>query len=427
VSTLTSSFRDPAIDISVQLLEVVTADYPPRDFAVRFWDGSTWGNADHPRFTFVLKHPEAIRRMVGASELSLGEAYVNDDFDVEGNLEAAFEFGDYLLGHELELREKLHVAGLLLKLSGNGHRGKLGLVPRLHGGLHSKQRDSEAVSYHYNQSNDFYALWLDPRMVYSCAYFPSGDEDLATAQTLKLDYICRKLRLQPGDRLLDLGCGWGGLIQYAAAKFGVHAKGITLSEPQANLAQARIQEAGLTERCEVQVCDYRDLPSQPGYDKIVSVGMFEHVGESRLPAYFRQAWKMLRPGGVFLNHGIAASANFKRNGESFIDRYVFPDGDLVPLATTIRAAESCGLEVRDVESLREHYARTLRHWVRRLESHHSQARRVTSETVYRVWRIYMSGSAHAFTMGRVNLYQILFSKPDHGDARLPLSRADWYA
>lgn len=419
--------NDRTVDLSLQVLETIVADYPRLDFAVRLWDGFTWGNTVAPRFTMVLQHPGALRRMIlGSSELSLGESYIYNDFDVEGDLEAAFQFGDYLVKHELELSEKLRLAGALLQLPGGPAHSGPALVPHLHGKLHSQQRDRQAVTHHYNLSNDFYSLWLDRRMLYSCAYFQTGDEDIDTAQTSKLRHICRKLRLQPGERLLDIGCGWGGLILYAAQEFGVRALGITLSEPQAELARARIREAGMSDRCEAQVRDYRDFDPAAPYDKIVSVGMVEHVGEPRLPDYFRQAWDLLRAGGVFLNHGIAYSATFRRRGPSFMDKYVFPDAGLVPIGTTIRIAEACGFEVRDVESLREHYARTLRHWVRRLESHYADAKRLTNETVYRIWRIYLAGSAHAFAIGRVNVYQTLLSKPQNGSAHLPLTRADWY-
>jgi len=420
--------RNSSVEITFELLDALLADYPQRDFAVRLWNREVWGNRADPRFTIVLKHPGSLRRMlVGANQVTLGEAYIYDDFDVEGSVEAAFAFGDYLIVHELELTEKLRLAGLLLRLPRHDDQtDKHDVAPQLHGRLHSKNRDRDAVTYHYDLSNDFYQLWLDRRMVYSCAYFQRDDEDIDAAQVNKLDYICRKLRLRAGERLLDVGCGWGGLVLHAAQRFGVKALGVTLSQHQAELARARISEAELDDRCEVRVCDYRDLEPASQYDKIVSVGMFEHVGESCLPEYFEHVWKLLRRGGVFLNHGIAASALFRRRGPSFIDKYVFPDGGLVPLGTTIRIAEACGFEVRDVESLREHYARTLRHWVRRLESRCEDAKRITNETVYRIWRIYMAGCAYAFAKGRVNIYQVLFSKPDAGDTYLPLTRADWY-
>jgi cyclopropane-fatty-acyl-phospholipid synthase len=428
MSNVALSFRDTSVEITFEFLDALFAAYPRRDFAVRLWNDEVWGNGNDPRFTIVLKHPASLRRMLlGSNELKLGESYIFDDFDIEGDIEAAFDFGDYLIAHELELTEKLHLAGLLLRLPHHDHRhGKLELVPHLRGRLHSKQRDQRAVTYHYNLSNDFYQLWLDQQMVYSCAYFERGDEDIDVAQRNKLDYICRKLRLKPDERLLDVGCGWGGLAMYAARYFGVQALGVTLSKPQAELARQRIDQFGLSDRCEVRVCDYRDLDEAEPYDKIVSVGMFEHVGEPSLEEYFAHIWRLLRSGGIFLNHGIAASALFRRKGSSFIDKYVFPDGGLVPLGTTIRTAEACGFEVRDVESLREHYARTLRHWVRRLESRYEDAKRMTGETVYRIWRIYMAGSAHAFATGRVNLYQVLFSKSRNGQAHLPLTRADWY-
>jgi cyclopropane-fatty-acyl-phospholipid synthase len=265
-------------------------------------------------------------------------------------------------------------------------------------------------------------------MVYSCAYFQSEDEDLDPAQERKLDYLCRKLRLKAGQKLLDLGCGWGGLVMHAARAYGVDATGITLSQPQADLANERIHAEGLDDRCRVLVRDYRQMQEHEAYDALVSVGMFEHVGAVKLPRYFAQAWALLKPGGAFMNHGIAMRGSDKPvKGKSFSNTYVFPDGELVPIHTTLRAAEKAGFEVRDVESLREHYALTLRHWVRRLEAHHEQALQYVSEPTYRVWRLFMSGSAYGFTTGRLNLYQTLLVKPDKGGAsRLPLTRSDWY-
>jgi cyclopropane-fatty-acyl-phospholipid synthase len=298
----------------------------------------------------------------------------------------------------------------------------------LSGARHSIERDRLAVTYHYDVSGDFYKLWLDSRMVYSCAYFASPDDDLEVAQERKLDYICRKLRLRPGERLLDIGCGWGGLVIHAAERYGVEAVGITLSGGQAELASERIRRAGLADRCRVEVRDYRQMDDPEGYDKLVSVGMFEHVGEAMLPEYLGRAWRLLRPGGVFLNHGIARSATEPaEGGPSFLDRYVFPDSELVPISTTLRAAEMSDFEVRDVESLREHYALTLRRWVSRLEEHRDEACRAADETTYRIWRLFMSASAYGFEVGRLNLYQTLLVKPSRGESGLPLTRADWYA
>jgi cyclopropane-fatty-acyl-phospholipid synthase len=265
-------------------------------------------------------------------------------------------------------------------------------------------------------------------MVYSCGYFETAATDLDTAQLRKLDMICRKLRLRPGMRLLDVGCGWGGLVLHAALQYGVDATGITLSAPQVELASQRIAAAGMNGACRVELRDYREVEVDHGYDALVSVGMFEHVGEKMLPGYFEQAARLLKPGGVFLNHGIASRATDPAgHGPRFSDTYVFPDGELVPVNTTMRAAEEAGFEVRDVESLREHYALTLRHWVRRLEAAHEQALRHVDEPTWRVWRLYMSGSAHGFRSRRLNVYQALLALPDSGGASgLPLTRDDWY-
>ncbi|HMK20920.1 MAG TPA: cyclopropane-fatty-acyl-phospholipid synthase family protein, partial [Terriglobales bacterium] len=327
----------------IEFFDALFRDYPVRDFRVRLWDGSTWGAENQARLTLVLKHPGALRAMFSSpSELTLGEAYIRDDFDLEGDIEAAFELGDYLLGQLhgmwkcLEVQERLHQLPPPSALPRGLH------LVDLTGKLHSKARDRQAVRFHYDLPVDFYALWLDRRLVYSCAYFISPDDDLDEAQEHKLDYICRKLRLRPGERLLDIGCGWGGLVLHAAAYYGVRALGVTLSERQAKVACQRVCEAGLNERCRVELRDYRDLDPDEQFDKIVSVGMFEHVGETHLPGYFRQVWDLLCPGGVFLNAGISHSATYRRRGPSFIDRYVFPDGDLVPISTSLRAAELRG-------------------------------------------------------------------------------------
>jgi cyclopropane-fatty-acyl-phospholipid synthase len=413
------------VGIAARLFEQVTAKLSCKNFRVRFWDGSSWGAAARPSFTLILKNPWSLRQMfLAPSELSIGESFIYDDFDVEGDLEAAFEFADRLFAEELPLATKLRLRAMMV-LPRRFIKGHLAAEPK--GRPHSAERDRAAIQYHYDVSNDFFKLFLDQRMIYSCAYFRSPDDDLDTAQQQKLDYLCRKLRLKPGERLLELGCGWGGLLIHAAREYSVDAVGITLSVRQAELARERIRQAGLASRCRAEVCDYRAIEPEQQFDKLVSVGMFEHVGEALLPEYFSRAWRLLRPGGVFLNHGIAMSAKWKRSGESFVEKYVFPDGELVPINTTLRAAESCGFEVEDVENLRRHYEITLRHWSDRLHANAEEARRLTDDATYRTWRIYMAGSAHGFRVGRMNLCQLLLNKSEHGQSELPLTREDWYS
>ena len=421
---------DHAAAASLEFLDTLFREYGPREFGIRLWDGTTVP-ADpgaEERFTFVFRRPGVLRSMfLRPSELSLGEAYVHGDVDIEGNLEAVFPLAEWLLEASRPLDERVRQALRLLRLPRDDSppAGREGA--RLRGTRHSLERDRQAVTYHYDLSNDFFRLFLDERMVYSCAYFASASESLDAAQERKLDYICRKLRLEPGERLLDLGCGWGGLVLHAAERFGVEAVGITLSEPQATLARERIREAGLADRCRIDLLDYRELDEPAAYDKVVSVGMFEHVGEERLPDYFHRAFSLLRPGGAFLNHGIAQPLGVRPHRRpTFGERYVFPDGSLTTISAALAAAEQAGFEVRDVESLREHYELTLRNWVRRLEEHADEARRAADPVSYRVWRLYMSAAAWRFRMNRASVYQALLVRPDAGRSNLPLTRADWY-
>lgn len=415
---------------NTEILEELFGRSPLQHVAFRLWDGSRWPDERPRAATLVLRHPGALRRMFGqGTEKALAEAYLHDDFEVEGDIEAAFELADALAA-----RDEGWLTGLRTYL----HLRRLPSAPGAVGGArafaerddqpHSVPRDREAVSFHYDVSNDFYRLWLDRRMVYSCAYFRRPDLSLDDAQAAKLDCICRKLRLTPGQRLLDIGCGWGGLAMFAAEHYRVRVVGVTLSAAQRDLAMERVQAAGLQDAVRIELRDYRDLTAHGEFDAIVSVGMSEHVGRTHLPRYFQHAYGLLRPGGVFLNHAIGEGVRPRRRvGPSFIETYVFPDSDIPPIPVVVAAAESAGFEVRDVENWREHYARTLRHWVQRLEAAHDQALAFVNEPTYRVWRLYMAGSAHGFARGQLAIYQTLLAKPDAGgDAHLPPTREDWY-
>src|SRR3990172_6904112 len=381
---------------------------PPRTFNVHLWDGTDLPATTDSRFGLVLNHPGALRRMFTPPiELSLGEAFIYGDLDIEGDIFSAFSLMENIFGRSFSRSEIVGLARDLLALPRSGPTRPASRGPaRLRGARHSRERDRAAIQYHYNVGNDFYALWLGRRMQYSCAYFQTGAEDIDTAQEHKLEHICRKLRLRPGERLLDIGCGWGGLTRYAAEKYGVSALGVTLSDRQIEFADEQIARSGLADRVSVRLQDYRDLKSE-SFDKIVSVGMFEHVGRSHLPEYFAQAYRLLKPGGLFLNHGIsyhpstsyisaAAPGRAQRpsiwqkfvgqrilGSGSFMQNYVFPDGEVLPVSEANLVVEWAGFEVRDVENLREHYALTLRHWVNRLEARRAEAIALTDEVTYR--------------------------------------------
>ena len=424
---------NPQVAATFRALDDLFGDLSPRDFAVVLWDGSVWeARTDRPRFTVRLNHPGALRRMFAqANDLSLGEAYIHGDFDIEGELEDVFATVNQLLEKPFSLGEKIRLAWDLhhLPKRDGTHDDGDRRAAELNGRQHDPARDREAISYHYDVSNEFYQLFLDKRMAYSCAYFEREDESVDIAQARKLDYLCRKLRLKKGEAVLDIGCGWGGLMIHAAMHYGVHATGVTLSERQAELANRRIREAGLEDRCQVQVRDYREIAGEGVFDKIVSVGMVEHVGVAQLPTYFACAYRLLKPGGVFVNHGITRSAWVEApKGPNFIHAYVFPDGDLMPIHVRLEHAERAGFEVRDVEDLREHYAMTLRQWVQRLQANRHRAIELVGDVTYRVWELFMAGSAHNFAAANLNLYQSVLSKVDpSGRSGLPLTRADWYA
>lgn len=418
----------PGAEKALHLLEYLLGDFHPRNFAIQLWDGTRWEPepGQFCRFSWRINDPAVLRTLVGsANQVTLGQAYINCEFEIDGDIEAIFPLSAHLINRKWSVKEKLHLGSLLLSLP-HGQSQVHGT--ELDGQLHSKLRDRQAISYHYDISNDFYALWLDPNMVYSSAYFATPNCSLEDAQMQKLDYICRKLRLKKGERLLDIGCGWGALLIHAAREWGVRATGITLSRQQLEFTRQRIEHEGLSAQCDVRLLDYRDVDEPGGFDKLVSIGMVEHVGESKLPEYFERAFRLLRPGGVFLVSGIGRAGNRPAPDRStFTDAYVFPDGELLPISMTLHAAETAGLEVRDVENLREHYGLTVHHWLQRLEAHAAEARQIAGELKYRIWRLYLAGSEYYFRSGKLDLYQSLLLKSDNGRSDLPLTRADWYS
>lgn len=424
-----------AADVVVRNLTRVLGT--PPQLRVRTWDGSEAGPPSAP--VVVLHSRRALRRLLREpNDLGFGRAFVAGEVDLEGDPYEALRAVSVAAGPQ---RPPL-TAGDRVALVADGVRlGVLGREPapppeevsRLSGRRHTRDRDRAAVSSHYDVSNDFYRLVLGPSMVYSCAYWRPADDptrSLETAQHDKLDLVCRKLDLHPGMRLLDVGCGWGSLVLHAAKQYGVTAVGVTVSEEQQRLARERIAEAGLSDRVEVRLQDYRDVDDGP-YDAIASIGMAEHVGSDQFLAYARGLHDLLRPGGRLLNHMISRppeardlpGAPPQEPEHTFVQAFVFPDGELSPLGTTLPLLEHAGFEVRDVEALREHYALTLREWVANLDRRWDEAVRLTSVGRARVWRLYMVASAVAFELRRLGVDQVLAVRPhDDGSSDMPLRR-----
>jgi cyclopropane-fatty-acyl-phospholipid synthase len=379
--------------------------------SLTLWNGRTIRSGDNPSLELTVRSPQALMSLANPSLGQIARAYVEGDLDLGGDIRQTIRAGEEL------------VAGDSTTYNRRSNMWKWW--------RHTKPADRKAIQHHYDVGNEFYGLWLDANRVYSCAYFRTQDDSLDLAQEQKLDHICRKLDLKPGERFLDIGCGWGGLIVWAARNFDVKALGITLSDEQHDFATQRIRELGLEGRCEVRLMDYRDVPESQPFDKIASVGMFEHVGKRNLPAYFGKINRLLRPGGVVLNHGITTNslddAELGSGIGEFVDQYVFPGGELVHVARVLSEMSAQGLEPWDAECLRPHYAKTLWTWVSRLEARQEEARRIVGERLYRIWRIYMAGSAHAFDRGWISIFQILGARPlADGSLPYPLTREHVY-
>lgn len=399
---------------------------------LRAWDGSEAGPADAPVIEFRSRR--ALRRMLWSpGQLGLSRAYVAGEIEAHGDIFAAFaalsSAGKFAEAGPFRKPTARELGTLLTTAVGLGAVGPNPAPPpeeakvEKHGRRHSKKRDAAAISHHYDVGNDFYRLVLGPTMVYSCAVYDSEDSSLEEAQEAKLDLVCRKLGLQPGMRVLDVGCGWGSFALHAAERYGVNVVGVTISTEQAELVRKRVADAGLTERVDIRIQDYRDIDDGP-FDAISSIGMSEHVGREQLPGYVSQLHSLLRPGGRLLNHAISWNAGpADDDPDSFIPRYVFPDGEMLSLSEVVVALEAGGFEVLDVEALRRHYALTLRAWVRNIEEHWDEAVRLTSAGRARVWRLYMASSALGFENGLTGVNQVLLQKP--GGAEPPLRLREW--
>jgi len=399
--------------MAAALKKVIESRYGGRDLPVALVlpDGGRVALSARPDLEIVARTWRGLKALAAPALGTLARAYVHNDIDFSGNARRALAIAETMVGDIAHGRDAVST--------------------RVRHWLHQQRSNKANIQHHYDVSNAFYKLWLDARMVYSCAYFRAEDDSLDDAQAQKLDHICRKLRLQSGERLLDIGCGWGGLLFWAATHYDVDATGITLSQNQYDHVRAEIDARGLSGRVRVELRDYRDLPDDVHYDKIASVGMFEHVGVRRFDAYFRKIHRLLRPGGFVLNHGITHNplgAHSLGSGiGDFVDQYVFPGGELTHVSKVIERMGAAGLEAIDAEALREHYAKTLWHWTERLEANAEAARHDVGEERFRVWRIYMAGSAHAFERGWLSLWQVLAGKPS-SDGRLPhpLTREDFY-
>lgn len=402
--------------------------------AVRGWDGSRSGPAN-AQWTLKINNRRGLRRLFWApNELGFSRSYVSGDIEIEGDLLAGMVVLEQLsdpsngpgVRIDTETKRALVKAALRLGVVGLPPKSPPEEVKLTRGRRHDKRRDAAAVRHHYDVGNDFYRLVLGESMTYSCGYWARPDEHLDAAQYAKCDLVARKLGLTPGMRVLDVGCGWGTFAVHAARHYGVRVVGVTLSREQADYASTRMVKDGVSDLVEIRVQDYRDVADGP-YDAVASIGMAEHVGAAMLPTYAANLYALLRPRGRLLNHAISRRprkpAAFSKT--SFIDRYVFPDGEIEPMATMIEALEGAGFEVRDVESLREHYALTLRAWVANLETNWDEVVVASTAGRARIWRLYMAGSALAFEANRLGINQVLAVKPTaRGDSGMPHTRAE---
>jgi cyclopropane-fatty-acyl-phospholipid synthase len=400
----------PALRTTEPLRRELAASLPERPFRITFWDGTELPPTNGGGPALHVRSPDAIAHALRApGQLGIGRAYVSGAIEVD-DIDAVMD----IVGH-YRVPPLDRAAQLRLALAAARAMGPVKPPPvpetelRPRGRRHSVERDRRSVRHHYDVSNDFFALWLDKSMTYSCAFFSRDGSSLEAAQTAKLDLVCTKLALEKGERMLDVGCGWGSLAIHAAREYGVSVTGITLSEPQASLARKRAEEAGVGDRVDIRVMDYRELTGEP-YDKIASIGMVEHVGAVQIDEYMATVGRLLRPGGQLLNHGIARLRVGDPEAGPFSERYVFPDAAPLHLSRIQTAVERAGLETQHTEGFREDYAETLRHWAQRLDAHREEAERLVGPERIRVWRLYLRAARNNFTSGFTSVYQVRCSK-----------------
>lgn len=419
---------DKSKKLTRRIIEHIFSGYTGANFSVKFWDGEELeiNPGSEKKFSLVLKHPGALKAVFSPpTELNITECYFFNDFDIEGDILSVFEVAENYTPDKLSKPEIFRILKDLWSITKQKN-------PRSHkafeesGSTHSIERDKSAVQFHYDVSNDFYKLWLDENMVYSGSYFENRKQPLAESQQNKLDYICKKLRLQPGERMLDIGCGFGSLVIHAAQHYNVEALGVTLSKEQKAYADARIKKLGIEDRCRVEIQDYREIPELYKFDKISSVEMLHHIGEENFNVFFKKIYKLLKDTGAFFLLAITNREGIKYHSPKFSEKYFMPDYKLVPLHKTLKYAEENNWEVFDVENLREHYELTAKQWLKNLEQNKAEVIKTRDEIIYRIWRLSIALMAMGFEQNLISLYHFIFVKNNKSEYFNNITRNDWY-
>jgi cyclopropane-fatty-acyl-phospholipid synthase len=410
------------LEFAKALLNILFSGYRGQA-SLELWNSELVLGSVDAETVLTISSVSVMRYLLNGKNLnSMAEAYLRGEIDYRGDIERVFDLIDHVQNRRFNKEEKWQLFKLLLAFKFNP-AGIFELTQKRENPYVNSQG---SIGHHYDVSNEFYKKVLDPEMIYSCAYYHDENDSLEQAQRNKLDHLCKKLILEPGETLLDIGCGWAGLALWAAKNYGVKVHGITLSKEQLALGKQRVKEAGLEKQITLELKDYRELPEKPIYDKIVSVGMFEHIGVKNFPTYFGTVQRLLKDGGLFMNHGITNDTGWKPVASAqFINKYIFPDGELARVSDVLLAMENQKFEILDVECLRQHYALTLRHWLQNLKQYETETISIAGIRIWRLWRLYMAGSAFFFNKGNLGLYQILAGK-NRQAWPIPLTRAHLY-